>query len=313
MPKLSRPRYGSLQFWPRKRASRFLPSVNWSVVPGNNILGFIAYKAGMATAIVKDNTPKSMTLGKKLAIPVTVLEVPPMKIYSVRFYKGGNVFKEIVFSNDRELKRVVKTAKVIGNVSAIDEVKEFDDVRIVLYSLAKESGVKKTPDIIEVGVGGKEKLATVKSFIGKEIKLQDFFKGDLVDVRGLTKGKGLSGPVARFGISLKQHKSEKGVRKPGSLGPWHPARVTFRVPLSGQLGMFTRLQYNLKVLGVGDVKSNKILEGKQFKNYGYLNTNYVILHGSVQGPAKRQLIITNAMRPTKKQMVEKYELLEVSR
>jgi len=57
----------------------------------------------MATAIVKDNTPKSMTLGKKLAIPVTVLEVPPMKIYSVRFYKGGNVFKEIVFSNDREM------------------------------------------------------------------------------------------------------------------------------------------------------------------------------------------------------------------
>src|SRR3989344_1272617 len=161
MSKLSRPRFGSLQFWPRKRASKFLPSVNWSVVPGNNILGFIAYKAGMATAIVKDNTPKSMTMGKKLAIPVTVLEVPPMKIYSVRFYKNGNVLKEIVFSNDRELKRVIKTAKVIGNVSAIDEVKEFDDVRIVLYSLAKESGVKKTPDIIEVGVGGKEKLATV--------------------------------------------------------------------------------------------------------------------------------------------------------
>ena len=313
MSKLSRPRYGSLQFWPRKRASRFLPSVNWGVVPGNNVLGFIAYKAGMATAIVKDNTPKSMTLGKKLAIPVTILEVPPMKVYSVRFYKDGNVFKEIVFSNDRELKRVVKTAKNVGNTSALDEVKEFDDVRFILYSLVKESGVKKTPDIIEVGVGGKEKLSIVKSLIGKEIKLQDFFKGDLVDVRGLTRGKGLSGPVTRFGISLKQHKSEKGVRKPGSLGPWHPARVTFRVPLSGQLGMFTRIHYNLKVLGVGDAKANKLLEGKQFKNYGYLNTNYIILHGSVQGPAKRQLIVTNAMRPTKKQIAEKYELLEVSK
>ena len=173
--------------------------------------------------------------------------------------------------------------------------------------------MKKTPDIIEVGVGGKEKLSIVKSLIGKEIKLQDFFKGDLVDVRGLTRGKGLSGPVTRFGISLKQHKSEKGVRKPGSLGPWHPARVTFRVPLSGQLGMFTRIHYNLKVLGVGDAKANKLLEGKQFKNYGYLNTNYIILHGSVQGPAKRQLIVTNAMRPTKKQIAEKYELLEVSK
>ncbi|MEK6846760.1 MAG: 50S ribosomal protein L3 [Nanoarchaeota archaeon] len=313
MPKLSRPRYGSLQFWPRKRASRFLPSVNWSVVPGNNLLGFIAYKAGMATAIIKDNTPKSMTLGKKLAVPVTILEVPPMKIYSVRFYKQGNVFKEIVFSNDRELKRIVKTAKNIGNAAALDEVKDFDDIRVVLYSIVKESGLKKTPDIIEVGIGGKENLAAVKNLIGKEIKLGDFFKVDLVDVRGLTKGKGLSGPVDRFGIGLKQHKSEKGVRKPGSLGPWHPARVTFRVPLSGQLGMFTRLQYNLKVLGHGDVKNNKILEGKQLKNYGSLKTNYIILHGSVQGPAKRQLIVTNAMRPTKKQIAEKYELLEVSK
>ncbi len=313
MSKLSRPRFGSLQFWPRKRASRFLPSVNWGVVPGNNLLGFIAYKAGMATAFVKDNTPKSMTLGKKLAIPVTILEVPPMKIYSVRFYKNGTVSKEIVFSNDKELKRIVKTAKTIGNVSVLDEIKDFDDVHVILYSIVKEVGVKKTPDMIEAGVGGKEKLATVKSLIGKEIKLQDFFKGDLVDVRGLTRGKGLSGPVTRFGISLKQHKSEKGVRKPGSLGPWHPARVTFRVPLSGQLGMFTRLHYNLKVLGTGDAKANKLLEGKLFKNYGAVKSDYIILHGSVQGPAKRQLIITNAMRPTKKQMVEKYELLEVSK
>ena len=80
MSKKSRPRRGSLQFYPRKRAAKLLPSVNWEVVPGNDgLLGFIAYKAGMATAIVKDSTPKSMTLGKKMAVPVTILEVPPMK------------------------------------------------------------------------------------------------------------------------------------------------------------------------------------------------------------------------------------------
>jgi ribosomal protein L3 len=58
--------------------------VNWSAIKGEGFLGFIAYKVGMATAIVKDSTPKSMTPGKKLAIPVTFLEVPSMKIYSVR-------------------------------------------------------------------------------------------------------------------------------------------------------------------------------------------------------------------------------------
>lgn len=306
--KISRPRYGSLQFWPRKRAERFLPSVNWDAIKGEGFLGFIAYKAGMATAIVKDSTPKSMTPGKKLAIPVTFVEVPPMKIYSVRFYKNGKVMTEVVVSNDKELKRVVKVSKNISK--NVDDVKDFDDIRVIAYSVPKETGIKKTPDIIEIGIGGKDKLNFVKGFIGKEISPVELIKGDLIDVRGLTKGKGLSGPVARFGISLKQHKSEKGVRKPGSLGPWHPARVIFRVPLSGQLGMFSRPHYNLKVLGSSSTLKNKI-KLRPFKNYGNINTNYLVLHGSIQGPAKRQVLLTMPLRPSLRQTREKFEMVEV--
>lgn len=309
MAKLSRPRYGSLQFWPRVRAERFLPSVNWSVVPGDGLKGFIAYKAGMATAIVKDGTPKSMTPGKKLAVPVTVLEVPPMKIYSVRFYKNGKPINEFVFSNDKELKRIVRVAKSPANASVLDSIKDFDDVRVLVYSIPKNNAIKKTPDMIEVAVGGKDKLATVKSYLGKEILISDFWKGDLVDVRGLTTGKGLSGPVKRFGISLKAHKSEKGIRKPGSLGPWHPARVIFRVPLSGQLGMFSRVHYNLKVLSSG-IAGDKMFS-KPFRQYGTVKGQYILLHGSVQGPAKRQILITQPIRPTLKQTRKKYDLLEI--
>lgn len=306
--KASRPRYGSLQFWPRKRAERFLPSVNWDAIKGEGFLGFIAYKVGMATAIVKDSTPKSMTLGKKLATPVTFLEIPGMKIYSVRFYKSGKVMTEVVVSNDRELKRIVKVPKNLSK--SLDSVEGYDDIKVIAYSIPKETGIKKTPDMIEIGIGGKDKLNFVKNFVGKEITINDFLKGDLFDVRGLTKGKGLSGPVDRFGISLKQHKSEKGVRKPGSLGPWHPARVIFRVPLSGQLGMFSRPHYNLKVLGSSlDLKDKVTL--KAFKNYGNIKTNYVILHGSVQGPAKRQVLMTVPLRPSLKQNQKKFEMLEV--
>ena len=305
--KISRPRYGSLQFWPRKRAERFLPSVNWSAIQGEGFLGFIAYKVGMATAIVKDSTPKSMTLGKKLAVPVTFLEVPPMKIYSVRFYKNGKVITEIVVSKDKELKRIVKVTK--NNFKNLDDVKDFDDVRVIIYSIVKDSGIKKTPDIAEIGIGGKDKLNFIKNYIGKEIALESM-KLEIYDVRGLTKGKGLSGPVARFGISLKQHKSEKGVRKPGSLGPWHPARVIFRVPLSGQFGMFSRPHYNLKVLGSSNTLKDKI-QLKPFKNYGNIKTNYLALHGSVQGPAKRQVLLTAPLRPSLKQNRKKLEMLEV--
>ena len=311
--KISRPRYGSLQFWPRKRAERFLPSVNWEPIKGDGLLGFIAYKVGMATATVKDSTPKSMTPGKKLAVPVTFLETPPVRIYSVRFYKNGKVMTEVVVSNDKELKRIVKVMKAPNFVNSLDEVKDFDDIRVIIYSVLKEMGVKKTPDIIEVGIGGKDKISFVKNHIGKDILFTDVFKGDLVDVRGLTKGKGLSGPVARFGISLRQHKSEKGRRGPGSLGPWHPARVIFRVPISGQLGMFTRVHNNLKILGSNVTMKSKLGDLKPFKNYGNVKTNYLILYGSVQGPAKRQVLLTSPLRPSLKQTRKKLELLEVHR
>src|SRR3990172_12174219 len=108
------PRKGSLQFWPRKRASKLLPSVNWTAINSDSkgLKGFICYKAGMASAYVKDNTEHSMTKGKKIVLPVTILECPSMKILSVRFYKNGLVSKEILAENlDKELKRKIKMAK----------------------------------------------------------------------------------------------------------------------------------------------------------------------------------------------------------
>ena len=125
--------------------------------------------------------------------------------------------------------------------------------------------------------------------------------------RGLTKGQGFSGPVKRFGITLKSHKSEKGRRRPGSLGPWHPARVTFRVPMAGQLGMFTRVVYNSKILDLGKSED----KFKNIKNFGDVKTDYIIVTGSVQGPAKRQLLITAPLRESKKQTKKNYELLEI--
>ena len=122
----------------------------------------------------------------------------------------------------------------------------------------------------------------------------------------MTKGQGLQGPVKRFGITLKSHKSEKGRRRPGSLGPWHPARVTFRAPQAGQLGMFTRIVYNSKIIDMGKSADKPL---RNIKNYGDVNTDYIIMKGSVQGPAKRQLLITSPLRETKKQSKKNYELV----
>ncbi|MEK6842280.1 MAG: 50S ribosomal protein L3 [Nanoarchaeota archaeon] len=309
------PRKGSLQFWPRKRAERFLPSVNWDAINSSSVKhlkGFICYKAGMTSLTVLDNTPNSMTKGKKIVVPATIVECPSMKILSVRLYKHGKVAKEILAENlDKELKRRIKLPKAkkhnLGDLKAGD----YDDVRIIAYSQVKKTGLKKTPDIVEIGLAGslEEKINFVKEHMHKEISVLDVFqKGQLVDLRGLTKGKGLVGPVKRFGITLKQHKSEKGQRRPGSLGPWHPPRVTFRAPLAGQLGMFTRVIYNNKIVSLGKPGEDKRF--KNIKNYGNINTDYTLVYGSVQGPAKRQLIMTVPLRETKKQKKKIYEVIE---
>ncbi len=309
--KISAPRKGSLQFWPRKRARKFLPRVNWNVINSNKpIKGFICYKCGMKSAIAKDNTPDSMTKGKEIAIPVTILECPPMKIFSIRFYKNSVVAKEILNENlDKELKRKVtlpKTQKKIEDIKA----EEFEDITIIAYSQAKKTGLKKTPDLIEIGLNGNisEKMKFVKENMNKELSASDFFqKGEIVDLRGLTKGKGLQGPVKRFGIKLRSHKAEKGIRKVGSIAPWHPSRVPFRTPMAGQLGMFTRVIYNNKIMEVGKSEG----KFKNLKNYGEVKTDYIVIRGSVQGPAKRQIIITCALRPTKKQLKKNFELTKI--
>ncbi len=315
MAKLSKPRAGSLQFWPRKRAEKQIPSVNWSHISSDKpgVLGFITYKAGMATAFVKDNTSDSMTKGKKIYLPVTILEAPNMKVFSIRFYKLGKVIKDIVVSQDKELKARLKLPKTLPSLDS-QIPKDYDDIRIIVYSLAKQTGIKKTPDIIELALAGENKEAKlnyVKALLGREITVKDFLNQDLLDARGLTTGKGLSGPVKRFGISLKQHKTEKGVRRPGSLGPWHPARVTFHTPMAGQLGLFSRIIYNLKVISFGDIKEKNINPKSGFKNYGKIRASYILLKGSVQGPPKRQILITPSLRPTKYQTKKKFEFQEL--
>src|SRR3989339_787276 len=257
------PRKGSLQFWPRKRVNKFLPRVNWNVVNsvGKSLKGFIGYKAGMVSLYVKDNTNDSMTKGKNIAVPSTILECPGMKIYSVRFYKDNKLVTEVLSENfDKELKRIVKLpGKKDGK--KIDDVKseEYNDIKVICYSLVKKTGLKKKPDLSEIG------------------------------------------------IKLKNQKSEKGRRRPGSLGPWHPARVIFRVPMAGQLGMFTRVVYNNKILDLGKSEG----KFKNIKNYGDVKTDYIIVKGSVQGPAKRQLLITAPLRETKKTKKKNYELIEI--
>ena len=79
--------------------------------------------------------------------------------------------------------------------------------------------------------------------------------------------------------------------------------------MAGQLGMFTRVSYNKKIIDLGKSEGKKEL--KNIKNFGEIKADYIIVTGSVQGPAKRQLIITPPLRETRKQIKKNFELIEL--
>lgn len=322
------PRRGSLQFWPRKRANKLVPRVNWVNVISRldlqenksscNFLGFIGYKVGMKSAYVKDSTPHSMTKNKRIVLPITIIECPPMKIFSIRLYKDNKVLTEIINSNlDKELKRKLKLPKSYNTKKKLEELDSktdiYDDLRVIVYSVSKKTSIKKTPDLIEIALNGskQEKLEIIKQNLTKEISSSDILQKGLVDIRGITKGFGTQGPVKRFGVKLRNHKSEKGRRGPGSIGPWHPSRVSFRIPMAGQTGYFTRVCFNGHILESKKISEKDINPKEGFKNYGKIKTEYILLNGSVQGPSKRQLVLTKAYRPTKKQLKKQYEVIEI--
>jgi len=282
------------------------------------MLGFVGYKVGMASAIVKDTTANSMTKGKTIVVPITVMECPALKVFSVRFYRDGKVATEVLSQNiDKEMKRKVKLPKKFKSLDEMaGKLNEFQDIRIIVYSTVRKAGIKKTPEVIEIGLNGdlKQKFEAAKGMIDKEINVNDVFaKNQMLDVHAVTKGKGLQGPVKRFGLTFKQHKSEKGVRRPGSLGPWHPARVTFRTPMAGQVGFFTRVQYNNKILEMGkemsELKGDKVR--REWMNYGFVNSPYCIINGSVAGAQARPIMLTAASRPKKITTKQALEVVEI--
>lgn len=315
-----RTRSGSLQFWPRKRARKALPSVNWRNVEEKNsaaksLLGFIGYKVGMVSVYVKDNSNDSRTKSKRIVIPATVIECPELKIYSVRFYKDNKPVKDVIVGFDETLKSKLKKPKQVKKLEEeLGKIgDDYDDVHVLVYSDIKKTGLKKSADIAEVGLKGskEEKLNFIKEKIGKSISISEVFDSGLVDIRAVSKGYGTQGPVKRFGITLKAKKSEKGQRRPGSLGPWHPARVSFRVPMMGQTGFHNRISHNNIILKVGKISEEDINKKSGFHKYGNIKTDYVIVKGSLPGTRKRQLLITDSIRSTKKKAKQDFEVIEI--
>lgn len=248
--------------------------------------------------------------------PATVIECPPLRVYSVRYYAqqedGELRLVSEVFSKkvDKELGRKIRVSTKDNKAP-----EHFDTLKVSVYTQPKLTGIgKKQPDLVEFGVGGKdlqEKSTFAQSLLDKEIKISDVFKEtQFVDVHSVTKGKGFSGVVKKFGVKPLQHKAEKARRKVGTLGSWHPNKVLYSVAQSGKWGYHLRTEYNKTTLKIGSNPKDINPEGG-FIRYGVVKNDYLLLKGSVAGPTKRPIALSEALRTKKKIQVRPISYISV--
>jgi large subunit ribosomal protein L3 len=279
----------------------------------------------MNYAIASDNREGSLTYGKEIVVPLTTLETPPMLACALRAYtktyEGLQTFGEAWMEKPpKEFERIISVPEKFATEESLKKLEtaldKIVDLRLVMATqprLATRS--KKAPDLVEVKVGGgtiKERFEYAKKFLGSEVKIADVVKeGQAVDAIGVTKGKGIQGPVKRFGIRRKFHKARKTVRQVGCIGGWTPHYVMYSVPRAGQMGFHQRTEYNKLVMKIGN-NGSEITPKGGFLRYGVINTEYVMLKGSVPGTTNRLVLIRVAARPPLEAPAPKIEYMHVA-
>ena len=95
--------------------------------------------------------------------------------------------------------------------------------------------------------------------VGQEVKVDIFAEGDVIDVTGISKGKGFQGAIKRHGQSRgPMAHGSRYHRRPGSMGPVAPNRVFKGKLLPGRMGGEQVTVQNLEIVKV-DVERNLLL------------------------------------------------------
>ena len=99
--------------------------------------------------------------------------------------------------------------------------------------------------------------------VGDVITADTFAAGDKVDVTGITKGRGYTGCVKRWGhhILRMTHGTGPIHRQPGSMGVIDPARIFKNKKMPGQYGNEQVTVLNLKVVKIDSEKNLIALKG----------------------------------------------------
>jgi len=354
--KFEAPRKGSLGFLPKKRTKKHFGKIRSFPKDDNtkppHLTAFRAYKAGMTHVVRGVDRPGALMHKREVVDSVTILESPPMIVVGVvgyvetprglrtlttvfaehlnvefkrRLYKNWCKSKKKAFT--KYAKKWAGEAKEIN--TELERIANFCTVvRVIAHTqvhLMRKLRLKKA-HIMEIQINGgkdaQEKVDFAKNLFEKEVPIDAVFaKDELVDVIGVTKGKGFEGVTHRWGVTRLPRKTHRGLRKVACIGSWHPARVSSTVPRAGQNGYFHRTQRNNKVYRIGkkgdksscmtdaDLTEKHITPMGGFPHYGEINEDWVMLKGEVMGPKKRTVVLRKAMmKPSTRKQLESIDL-----
>ncbi|GBN62969.1 60S ribosomal protein L3 [Araneus ventricosus] len=361
--KFSAPRHGSMGFVPKKRCKRHRGKVK--AFPKDDpskpvhLTAFIGYKAGMTHIVREVDKPGSKVNKKEVVEPVTILETPPMIIVGVVGYietpKGLRAFKTIFaehLSEDcrrRFYKNWYKSKKKAftkyskkwsDDVGKKEIEKDFKKmakyckvIRVIAHTQMKLMRKRqKKAHIMEIQLNGgniSQKIKWARDHLEKPVPLSSIFAQDeMIDVIGVTKGKGFKGVTSRWHTKKLPRKTHKGLRKVACIGAWHPSRVQFTVARAGQKGYHHRTEINKKIYRIGQgihTKDGKVIKNNAsteydltektitpmggFPHYGEVNCDYLMLKGCIMGPKKRVITLRKSLLThTKRAATEKINL-----
>lgn len=181
-------------------------------------IGIVGRKCGMSRVFTDDGR----------SIPVTLIEASPNRITQVKTVDSDGYTAIQVTAG-------AKRAALVTKPMAGHYAKAKVEAGRGLWEFRVEEG-----KIGDYQVGG-------------EIKADIFSVGQIVDVQGVSKGKGFQGTIKRWNFTMGDatHGNSLSHRAPGSIGQRQtPGRVFPGKKMAGHMGSVTRSAMNLEVVKV---------------------------------------------------------------
>jgi len=179
------------------------------------------------------------------AVPVTLVQAGPVTVTQVKTVEtDGYNAVQVAYGEGKNLSKAVaghlKSAKVTPKYLREFRVADAPDVKV-----------------------------------GDKIDVSAFTVGDVVNVTGISKGKGFAGTVKRYNFrtSAESHGGNGVVRKSGSIGSMYPQKVFKGKKMPGRMGGEQVTVKNLKVAYVDP------------------ETNLIGIKGAVPGPRKGLIVL----------------------